>query len=1811
MANRKLDMHPLNALLRTTLARTAAGALGAATPLMALANPTGGQVVAGSASISNPSANGTVVNQNSQRAVIDWQSFSVGSGQYVQFIQPNSSSVVLNKVVGGSPSSIFGDIKANGQVFLVNPNGIYFAPGSSIDVQGLVASTLDMDSAAFMRGKNVFHRADGSSAATVVNQGSIVSGRGGYVVLAGDYVQNDGSINALAGRVVLAAGNSATLTLDKSQLVSYVVNGATLAHLAGVENTGTITANGGGVIMTADVANALTATAVNNSGVITAQSARNENGSIVLLARGGDIENSGTLDASAAENAAGVKGGKVIIRGDGHTQLTSTSRIDTSGNQAHGGFIELSGHTLGVRGGVKAGRGGNLLIDPASIDIVSGGASGHSPNGSSIGTGFIENALDSGSNVTIVASNKVQNTTGINITATGTGNLTIAIGTAGGGSCIGGAAACVGSGSPSIGHTPGGGTIDLTGLPINIAGKVTLDAAGNADSGGNLTTVNVKGQSVELIANQINVNGNLTATNGDVNVFAHSGNPNITITGTVTANNGQFNASFSNEGGANIGTIHLNKVTALGIHVNAGIISASGTLHATGAAASSSSARSVVLHASGTSVEAGPQIHAKRIISDHGNINLVTSPGNFSPGSSVITVNNGTQNALSAANGSVEVFTSGNSHFGGNINITGGITGGFVGIDARGLGTSGGKVTINGNIVATRNTSNTNDVSISAADTLGNGSVNINGTITSARGVSIRAQGGISHITVGGIHANTLGCPSSDCNGGQVTLDASNGVVNANGDIVVDQDPFDTTRVSLRGNVLNFGNITATGGSISMSDRATAAGGGHITQVTGKTLKAAHINIDMSASYGGAIVLSNLTASSAAHPAGIEIKAQSPHGGNTIKVTGAITVDGKGGRGFSSGMPGIGLGMPVGAYLVMNASGSSGSLSSINVGGAINVTAHAGAVNYNQNRCFRGTCESGPEQPGVHGQVTGGLALVNLFAGGATGKVTIVNATVKGPDAILEANAATIKTGALTVAGSGHNMQLSFDGRSSGGSLTNNIGEGLVRLNGTTVTTGNIVDSGRGSAMVQIGGATVTTGAITVTASAAHGSREGSTGSLGSSGFARGMMGLGLSSGSFTAGRADVIISGNGFVPSSGSAAFHPMNVTTPGPSGSVSQAIKTGAISVNGVGEADINLAGNKIQTLGLSAVATAGILHGTGTSSAGGEGTLFFDNTFTINGGEAHIGLFGGLSSTSAITVTGGISVTGPTAGVDANAHTVKVSGNVSATGKGGTVDIKQVFHGISSGYTTRFIGPGDITGVNIGGLTSTGSVNIGGTVTVKGQGLVGVSITGQNVTLGGLSASASAARNYSILDTRVSSTPDVFTAGSVAILVFEGDSSGITGPAAITGNLTLNAAHGNAYLPGELTVGGTVTVTAAGGITTDVSGIAPKFNEISDTIGGSSGSDSIPSSGIGPLTLKAAGVSLVAGGNVDLTSANITATGNLQVLGDGNVSLVDTTLKAGGLSAIAGGSLDLSGATVNVTNTTQLVAGYNGVNNGVPNPLKAKDIILSGINMTTGVFEASAGGNIHNGGTTGTLKANALSVLAGKAIDLSSTDITVGTGTVPGIPGDTVAIGGLLFSGIGPASLSPNATFIAGGSLTLGNLSMTGSYLYLQAASVAILGKVTVPTGTVVQVAPIDPTASIGFEDKPGSGSDFNLSNSGFLSLFPEITLLLGTSAQTGNITLGGNGNIDIGADNLVVATAGTITGLDKITSTGLVTSLMSILGPPVPPPTSGEIDPNSGNNTGNKKHGEQTGGIVTGTGTDTLIEHDNAPPSGTCH
>src|SRR5579872_3413155 len=191
----------------TALAGWTAGSLALAIVPTAQALPTGGVIAAGSASIATTKS-AVTINQSSQNTAINWQGFGIGQGQSVQFVQPNTNSVALNRVMGPDASSIEGSLSANGKVFLVNPNGVLFAPGAQVNVGGLVASTLAISNANFMAGNYSF---SGTGNGKILNSGSIHAADGGYVALLGANVSNQGTITAKLGTVALAAGNAVTL----------------------------------------------------------------------------------------------------------------------------------------------------------------------------------------------------------------------------------------------------------------------------------------------------------------------------------------------------------------------------------------------------------------------------------------------------------------------------------------------------------------------------------------------------------------------------------------------------------------------------------------------------------------------------------------------------------------------------------------------------------------------------------------------------------------------------------------------------------------------------------------------------------------------------------------------------------------------------------------------------------------------------------------------------------------------------------------------------------------------------------------------------------------------------------------------------------------------------------------------------------------------------------------------------------------------------------------------------------------------------------------------------------------------------------------------------------------------------------------------------------------------------------------------------------------------------------------------------------------------------------------------------------------
>lgn len=342
----------------------------------AQAAPVGGVVVGGTAGIAT-SGSSTTITQTTPGAIINWQGFGIAAGESVRFVQPGSSSVTLNRVTGPDPSAIFGNLSANGRIFLVNPGGVLFGPGASVNVGGLVASTLNITDGDFLAGRYIF---TGTGRGSVVNQGTI-NADGGFVALMGTDLSNTGSISARGGSVVLAAGEAITLDVLGDNLLNVTVDRAALDAL--VHNGGLVQADGGRVVLTTQAAGSLLSTAVNNTGVIQARTIANQNGTIRLL---GTME-SGTVDVAGQLDASAPSGG-------------------------NGGFIETSAARVRVQDGVQvstassSGQTGEWLIAPR--DFTVGTAAGDNISGATLSALLVTNSVT----ITTAAATATQPNTG-------------------------------------------------------------------------------------------------------------------------------------------------------------------------------------------------------------------------------------------------------------------------------------------------------------------------------------------------------------------------------------------------------------------------------------------------------------------------------------------------------------------------------------------------------------------------------------------------------------------------------------------------------------------------------------------------------------------------------------------------------------------------------------------------------------------------------------------------------------------------------------------------------------------------------------------------------------------------------------------------------------------------------------------------------------------------------------------------------------------------------------------------------------------------------------------------------------------------------------------------------------------------------------------------------------------------------------------------------------------------------------------------------------------------------------------------------
>ncbi len=332
----------------------------------AMAAPTGAQFNPNEIKISQQGKT-TLIDQSTQRAIINWKGFDVSADEAVRFNQPGVTSSTLNRVTAGQESVIAGRISAPGQVIIYNSNGVVFSGSAKVDVGSLITTTANISDEHFRQGKLIFDQ-PGNPDARIVNDGSISVAEKGLAAFVAPSVANNGVINARLGTVAMAAGNAATIDLYGDGLVSIAVTDPVTRKpqdaQALVSNGGAIQADGGSVLITAEQASRVVDNAVNLSGVILARGTEVREGSVALVSKSGDIQVAGKIDVSGPKN-----GGDVLVSGQ-QVALASTARIDARG-AAQGGSVRIGGDFQG-RGELPRAKNATLAKG-ASIDVSATG----------------------------------------------------------------------------------------------------------------------------------------------------------------------------------------------------------------------------------------------------------------------------------------------------------------------------------------------------------------------------------------------------------------------------------------------------------------------------------------------------------------------------------------------------------------------------------------------------------------------------------------------------------------------------------------------------------------------------------------------------------------------------------------------------------------------------------------------------------------------------------------------------------------------------------------------------------------------------------------------------------------------------------------------------------------------------------------------------------------------------------------------------------------------------------------------------------------------------------------------------------------------------------------------------------------------------------------------------------------------------------------------------------------------------------------------------------------------------------------------
>jgi filamentous hemagglutinin family protein len=1728
---------------------------------MALASPQGGQVVGGAGTIAQPTSTQTIVNQQTEKMVINWPSFNMDVGDVIRFYQPSSSATVLNRILDQNPSQIFGSIQANGRVFLANPNGLIFGESATINVGSFLATTLNTSITDFMlNGPLTLGGADLAAGGAIVNHGLIAAATGGSVTLVGGSVLNEGTIIATLGSVNLASGKVATLDFDGDGLLSFAVSGEVLENTAStasaVANTGSITADGGQVLLTGHAAKDVFAKVVNNEGIIQANSIDTSGGTIRLV--GGDsgiVVNSGTLQAKGDDS--GEKGGTVHMLGE-KVGLIDSGKVDVSGD-AGGGTALIGGDYQGKNSAIRNASatyvGPSATIDASAMGIGDGGKvivwadDTTRFYGSIVGRG---GALGGDGGFAEVSGKQ-------NLTYAGLADLGATFGNTG--------SVLLDPEDLYIGIDPGLGTEITPGPDFSVG-------PGDPD-GFVIATSSLTGNANYTLSAANNV-----IFNDDVTFGATGGANNVNITAGNNINSYSF--KIQTYGGAltfNAATMSLGSFDTAGGLLsinnsgNAGLFgdySGTGGLTKTGAGTLTLSGANTYTGA--TTISVGTlTLGADEVLANGSSV--VVNGGTLAIGSYSDTVL-GVQLSAGAITGSTGILTS-STDFDLQAGSVSAILGGSVGVDKSG----GGSVTLSGaNTYTGATTISAGTLTLGANNVLADGSSSVVNGGTLAMGSYSDTVLGV-HLSAGAITGSTGILTSStdfDLQAGSVSaiLGGSQGVDKSGGGSVTLSGAntyTGDTIISAGTLTLGANNVLADGSSVVVNGGTLAMGSyndtvqgvqltsGSITGSTGTLTSSTDFDLQagsVSAILGGS--------------AGVD-----KSGGGSVTLSGANTYTGD--TTISAGTLALGADdvLANGSSVVVNGGTLAMGSYSDTVQG---VQLFGGAITGSTGILTSAT--DFDLQAGSVSAILGGSQGVDKSGGGS---VTLSGANTYTGDTTISAG--TLALGANNVLANGSSVVVN-DGTLAMGSYSDTV-QGVQLTSGSiTGSTGTLTSSTdfdlqagsvsailggsagvdkSGSGNVTLSGANTYTGATTINAGTLQ---AGSTSALGS-GSAVSLVNV-----------ANTFLDLNGYSLSIGSLAgggTNGGNITNISATtdatltvGNTSSTQFDGTIT-EGAHKTALTKTGSGTLTLSGANTYTGATTISAGTLTLGANNVLADGSSVVVNGGTLAMGSYS--DTVQGVQLTSG-NITGSTGILTSSTDFDLQAGSVSAI-LGGSAGVDK-----SGGGSVTLSGANTYTGATTisAGTLTLGANNVladGSSVVVNGgtlaMGSYNDTVQGVQLTSGSITGSTGILTNSTDFDLQAGSVSAIL-GGSVGVDKSGGGSVTLSGTNTYTGATTISAGTltlgaNNVLADGSSVVvnGGTLamgsyndtvqgvqltsgSITGSTGILTNSTDFDLQAGSVSAILGGSVGVDK---SGGGSVTLSGTntytGATTISAGTLTLGANNVLADGSSVVVNGGTLAMGSYSDTVQGVQLTSG---NITGSTGILTSSTDFdlqagsVSAILGGSAGVDKS-GGGSVTLSGTNSYTGTTTISDGTLVLD--TTGTIAASSgvtnsgtLSIAANKTIDsitgygtvaLGANTLTIGdaSNTDATYAGVIFGTGGITKAGTGTLTLSGANTYSGGTTISAGTLVAANG-----AALGSDAGTTTIGSGAVLSIDSINTTedvlinsgGTLAFKGSSSSVDDVNFSGIGSLDYTDytgAVSINLATTTATGIDTIDGLGNM----------------------------------------------------------------------------------------